>query len=56
MFDLGIHDHSSGALLLLAVSAFVAALARGFSGFGSALIFVPLASTPSDPRSPRISC
>jgi uncharacterized protein len=50
MFDLGIHDHSSGALLLLAIAAFVAALARGFSGFGSALIFVPLASTAIGPR------
>ena len=29
---------------LLAVTAFVAGLARGFSGFGAALIFVPLAA------------
>jgi uncharacterized membrane protein YfcA len=29
---------------LLAVTAFVAGMARGFSGFGAALIFVPLAS------------
>jgi uncharacterized membrane protein YfcA len=50
MFDLGIHDNSSGALLLLAISAFIAALARGFSGFGSALIFVPLASTAIGPQ------
>jgi uncharacterized protein len=50
MFDPGIHEHSGGALLLLAVSAFLAALARGFSGFGSALIFVPLASTAIGPR------
>jgi uncharacterized protein len=50
MFDLGIHDHSSGALLLLAISALLAALARGFSGFGSALIFVPLASTALGPK------
>jgi uncharacterized membrane protein YfcA len=50
MFDLGIGDHSGGALLLLAIAAFVAALARGFSGFGSALIFVPLASTAIGPR------
>jgi Sulfite exporter TauE/SafE len=49
-FDLGIHDRSTGALLLLAITAFVAALARGFSGFGSALIFVPLASTAIGPR------
>jgi uncharacterized protein len=50
MFDTGIHDHSSGTFLLLAISAFVAALARGFSGFGSALIFVPLASTTIGPQ------
>jgi uncharacterized membrane protein YfcA len=50
MLDLGIHDHSSSALTLLAISAFLAALARGFSGFGSALIFVPLASTAIGPR------
>jgi uncharacterized protein len=50
MFDTGIQHNSSGALVLLAISAFVAALARGFSGFGSALIFVPLASTVIGPR------
>jgi uncharacterized membrane protein YfcA len=50
MFDLGIHGHSGGALALLAISAFLAALARGFSGFGSALIFVPLASTAIGPQ------
>ena len=50
MFDFTIHDHSSGALVLLAISAFAAAAARGFSGFGSALIFVPLASTAIGPQ------
>lgn len=35
--------------LLLAVS-FTAALARGFSGFGGALIFIPLASAVVEPR------
>jgi uncharacterized protein len=50
MFDLGIHDNSGAALVLLATSAFLAALARGFSGFGSALIFVPLASTAIGPQ------
>ena len=50
MFDLGFHDHSAGTLILLAISAFLAALARGFSGFGSALIFVPLASTAIGPQ------
>jgi len=41
---------SVSALLALALIAFVAALARGFSGFGSALIFVPLASAVVGPR------
>src|SRR5258708_32798475 len=50
MFGIGLHGNASGALLLLAISAFVAALARGFSGFGSALIFVPLASTAIGPQ------
>jgi uncharacterized protein len=50
MFELGIDHHSSGALLLLVISALLAALARGFSGFGSALIFVPLASTAIGPH------
>ncbi len=30
--------------------ALVASIARGFSGFGSALIFMPLASTVAAPR------
>jgi uncharacterized protein len=41
---------SSSALLAITALAFVAALARGFSGFGSALIFVPLASAVIGPR------
>jgi uncharacterized protein len=41
---------STAALLALAAIAFTAALARGFSGFGSALIFVPLASAVVGPR------
>jgi hypothetical protein len=50
MFNLGLYDHSAGALALLATSAFIAAVARGFSGFGSALIFMPLASTAIGPQ------
>lgn len=42
--------HSVGAIILLVVAAFVAALARGFSGFGGALIFVPLASAAVGPQ------
>lgn len=36
--------------VFLAASAFIAATARGFSGFGAALIFVPLASTVVSPK------
>jgi uncharacterized membrane protein YfcA len=41
---------SNGALAFLLVSAFIAAMARGFSGFGAALIFLPLAATVVDPK------
>ena len=41
---------STGALIFLLVSAFTAAMARGFSGFGAALIFLPLAATVVDPK------
>lgn len=37
-------------LAYLAAIAFIAALARGFSGFGGALIFVPLASAVFGPQ------
>jgi uncharacterized protein len=42
---LGLENYSSALLVFIAVSAFVAGMARGFSGFGSALIFIPLASS-----------
>jgi uncharacterized protein len=42
--------HSTAALSFLAVAAFIASLARGFSGFGGALIFVPLASAAVGPQ------
>lgn len=42
------HDTSQIAFLL--ASALVAGLARGFSGFGAALIFVPLASAAIGPQ------
>jgi uncharacterized membrane protein YfcA len=38
------------AAIALCVIAFIAATARGFSGFGAALIFMPLASSVADPR------
>lgn len=37
-------------LVYLAGAAFIAGLARGFSGFGAALIFVPLASAAMGPQ------
>jgi uncharacterized membrane protein YfcA len=43
-------DISPGGVLVLAVTALVAGCARGFSGFGGALIFVPIASAVVGPR------
>jgi len=50
MLDLLPADLSPLRLAILLATAFVAATARGFSGFGAALIFVPLASTVVDPK------
>ncbi|MEW9804614.1 sulfite exporter TauE/SafE family protein [Mesorhizobium sp. ZMM04-5] len=41
---------SAGSLAVLAVTALVAGCARGFSGFGGALIFVPIASSIIGPK------
>jgi uncharacterized membrane protein YfcA len=43
-------DVSLPAVLFLLAAALVAGLTRGFSGFGAALIFVPLASAATEPR------
>ena len=43
-------DVSGHAAVALCLIAFVSGLARGFSGFGSALIFMPLASSIAAPR------
>lgn len=43
-------DVSTSALVRLVVIAFIASMTRGFSGFGSALIFMPLAGTAVAPR------
>ena len=43
-------DLSAGGVLVLAVTALIAGCARGFSGFGGALIFVPIASAVVGPR------
>jgi uncharacterized membrane protein YfcA len=47
---LGLADYSSASLAFILITAFVAGLARGFSGFGSALIFIPLASSMIGPK------
>jgi uncharacterized protein len=41
---------SAHAALAICAVAFISATARGFSGFGSALIFMPLASSMASPR------
>ena len=43
-------DLTPATLTLLIVTTFVAGLARGFSGFGAALIFMPVASALIGPR------
>src|SRR3974390_1140286 len=43
-------DVSTNAAVAICVIAFISAPARGFSGFGSALIFMPLASSMASPR------
>ena len=47
---LGLDGYTGAALIFLAGTAFVAGLARGFSGFGAALIFMPIASTLIGPK------
>ena len=43
-------DVGINAAIAICAVAFVSGTARGFSGFGSALIFMPLASSIADPR------
>jgi uncharacterized protein len=43
-------DVGLNAAMAICAVAFVSGTARGFSGFGSALIFMPLASSIADPR------
>src|SRR5262245_53780094 len=50
MSDLLPPDMTVRALAFLLASAFIAATARGFSGFGAALIFLPLAATVVEPK------
>lgn len=44
MTIIGLEGIATASIIIFFVTAFVAGLARGFSGFGSALIFMPLAS------------
>jgi uncharacterized membrane protein YfcA len=50
MFDVFLTDGFSAQLVFLLAAAFAGGLARGFSGFGSALIFIPLASAAIGPQ------
>ena len=43
-------DISANTALAICIIAFISGTARGFSGFGSALIFMPLASSLAAPR------
>jgi uncharacterized protein len=43
-------DVGAGAALAICAIAFISGTARGFSGFGAALIFMPLASSMASPR------
>lgn len=43
-------DINASALIALLAAAAIAGIARGFSGFGAALIFMPLASTVIPPQ------
>src|ERR1043165_4722938 len=43
-------DVGSSAAIGICWVAFISGTARGFSGFGSALIFMPLASSIAEPR------
>ena len=47
---LHLDGYTTATLIFLAGAAFLAGLARGFSGFGAALIFIPLASTVVGPQ------
>jgi uncharacterized protein len=44
MAALGLESYTAVSIIVLVATAFVGGLARGFSGFGAALIFMPIAS------------
>lgn len=47
---LNLDGYSSATLILLVIAALLGGLARGFSGFGAALVFMPLASKVVGPQ------
>ncbi|CDN52957.1 Protein containing DUF81 [Neorhizobium galegae bv. officinalis bv. officinalis str. HAMBI 1141] len=51
LLDAWVPGHGAAQLVFLFLSALIAGLARGFSGFGGALIFVPLAGAAVGPKS-----
>jgi uncharacterized membrane protein YfcA len=50
MSTLGLDGVAPATLLTLVLAALIAGTSRGFSGFGAALIFIPLASAAVGPR------
>ena len=50
MFALGLEGVTAPTLITLVIAALIAGTSRGFSGFGAALIFIPLASAVVGPR------
>jgi uncharacterized membrane protein YfcA len=44
MAALGLESYTAVSIVIIVATAFVSGLARGFSGFGAALIFMPIAS------------
>jgi uncharacterized membrane protein YfcA len=50
MPDLPLSDFNTPTFAILVSTAFVAGMARGFSGFGGALIFIPIASAVIGPK------
>jgi uncharacterized membrane protein YfcA len=47
---LGLNSYPASTLVFIAAAAALAGLARGLTGFGAALIFIPLASTVTGPK------
>jgi uncharacterized protein len=47
---LGLSSYSTATLVFLIIAATIAGVARGLSGFGAALIFIPLASAVIGPK------